>query len=248
MIAVVASELESIIWFDGDAFPVLQPRCLMEQTETGTLFFRDPYRLDAKNPIWAMMNRSEPITGVSMESGMFFVNKSQKWRSLSVTAYMNQRQKIYYQLLFGDKDTFFLSMELMNESYTFVPYPMFLIGKMADEIPRENPVKGDEFRGYIFFQPDMNGRPFCVHLTVGKDRTMSLLENGRRPFSTIMVYDANYGHYHYEYKLWYRTVVVDEGEDNRRYIKTDVALGPFEKRFIVSYKKAKELMSELGKV
>ena len=163
-----------------------------------------------------------------------------------MTAYMNQRQKVYYQLVYGDKDTFFLGFEIMHENYTFTPFPLFLLGLMADEIPGEKAGPDDEYRGFIFLQCDSNGRPFAAHLAVGRRRTLDSLEKGIRPFSTVRIFDGNYGHY--VVRKWYRTFVLDAGEDNRQYIKAEDVLGPFEKRLIASYKEAKEMKNAMDKL
>ena len=188
---------------------------------------------------------STPIRGYSQESGIVYIDKSMNWRSLYVVGYMNNNQPIYYSLLFGDKDTFFLSFGYMKKPYTFVPHSPFLAGKRCGDLsncPLSEERKNQSV-GYSFVQLDMDGRAFCVHLVSGKKRVFSYLEQNKKPFDIVLPIDPNWSHFT---GIGSSSLVVtlDATQTTRiPDISAAYAFGPFEEQLKASFEEAKHVLS-----
>jgi len=236
-----------MIWVDSDAFLLQNLTDIIKQTSTGTLFWHDIWSVHPENPIWQLMGIENPVLGLSQESGVVYIDKEVGWRNLYLSAYMNQRQTMYYSMLWGDKDTFFLSFESTKTPYTFVPWPPFIAGKMGSELAADGGYRSaskEKFYAYSFVQPDMIGRPCYVHLVTGKEFILPYLDQNKKIFSLIRTYDANRAHMiNTGINSVKRTfdIVCDEGEFYGPFWETKEALGPFEDRLAAAYKKAKEI-------
>ena len=238
LMAIVASEFEKVLWVDADAFILRNVSYIASQTLTGTLFWRDTHRTRPDNPIWSLLNVSEPDEGLALESGILYIDKAMKWRVLYTAAYMNQKQHIYYSLLHGDKDTFRMACIAAKEECSLIPYGLLLLGKTTEEFRRDvrtRRVPEGGFKGYIFLQPDVDGRPVCVHLSVGGKKfalPMFKREN-KRAFTYIRSYDPNRAHLAPIGSV--REVVVDEGPFYGPLYNSTVALGQFEETLGLVY-------------
>ena len=247
--SIVASEFEKVLWIDADAFILRNFSYIANETTSGTLFWHDAHKTHPDNPIWKLMNMTEPYNGLAQESGILYVDKALEWRMLHVAAYMNQKQNVYYSLLFGDKDTFFLSCLALHENCTFVPYGLLLLGKSTDELRNDmnsQYLRRNRFRGYAFLQPDMDGRPLCVHLSYGGKKVgIPFLKRGKRLFSYIRSYNPNTAHLAPIKAL--RDVVVDEGDYYAPLYDTKRALGSFEEDLLQALKEGARLIKEVRK-
>jgi len=249
MMAILGSEFEKLIWVDSDAFLLQNATKIMAQTETGTLFWHDIWSVAPDNPIWSIM-RIEPIHGLSQESGVVYIDKAVNWLPLYLSAYMNQRQRLFYSLLWGDKDTFFISCAGLKKPYTFVPWGPYPVGKMGNEmvgyVPQSDSNK-KKFYGFSFVQLDMEGKPAYVHLVTGKDFILPSLDKGDKLFTTIRAWDPNTAHMiNNGIDAIKRTfdIVVDSGSFYGPLWDTNEVLGPFEERLTNSYRKALEITKE----
>ena len=97
--SIISSRYEKIFWVDSDAFILQNVTKIMKQSKTGTMFWHDIWRIDEDNPLWEMLDMKEAERGFSQESGILFIDKSIAWKGLYVSAYMNQKQPLYYSLL-----------------------------------------------------------------------------------------------------------------------------------------------------
>jgi len=241
--AIVASEFEKVIWIDSDAFLVQNISSFIRQaSKSSAIFWHDIWAIHEKNPVWGLLNRTKAIRGPSQESGIVFINKATSWRGLYTTAYMNQKQPMYYSLVWGDKDTFFLGYEAMNERYSFIPYSPLLIGKSESQLkPTHQHGLQTKFIGYSFVQLDMNGRPLCVHLVSGKKFITPFLKKGERLFTLIRSFDPNTAHIAPVGDGMY-DITIDEGSFYGPLWDTDQALGQFEEHLIQSYQDAVKMI------
>ena len=248
MMAIVGSEFEKMIWVDSDAFLLQNATNLIKQTKTGTLFWHDIWGVDQKNPIWTILNIEKPVVGFSQESGVVYIDKTKNWLPLYIAAYMNQHQRLFYSLLWGDKDTFFISFEALKMPYTFVPYAPQLIGKMGNEMVGDvlqTKKNKNKFYGYSFVQVDTNGRPAYVHFVSGKDLVLSYLNKNKTLFTMIRTWDPNGAHVDYngiDPTKKSVDIEIDSGDFYGPLLDANDALGPFVTRLRESYEKAQQII------
>ena len=248
--AIVASQYQKLFWVDSDSFLLQNVSSLMKRSTDGTLFWHDIWRIHERNPVWDLLNMTTPIRGFSQESGILYIDKEITWRPLYVAAYMNQKQPLYYSLFWGDKETFFLSFELMKQNYTFVPHAPFMVGKYGNDIGLgikipEN--RYDDFFGYSFVQLDIDGRALCVHLVSGKSFVLRYLRQGKRLFTVLRPYDPNRSHMDRNgFKNKTFDVKLDSMPAKMPLMASEYVLGPFEDRFKYAYLEAERLTKELS--
>lgn len=120
--ALMHSRFREVLFLDADNVPVKDPGCLFERPEfqqTGALFWPDIVRLSRSNPIWAISGL--PChEGASLESGQMVLDKSRCWRALSLAHWMNQHSEAFYEILYGDKDTFLIAWLLLGQPFHLV--------------------------------------------------------------------------------------------------------------------------------
>ena len=106
--AIIHSPYKEVLALDADNLPVVDPEYLFddaEYRETGAIFWPDISRTGKNRIIWDVMAvpyRDEP----EFESGQIVVNKEICWAPLQLTMWMNQHSAFFYELIWGDKDTF----------------------------------------------------------------------------------------------------------------------------------------------
>ena len=239
--AIVGSEFDRILWVDSDAYMLRNFSYISSLTNTGTLFWHDVHKTSYDNPIWRVCNIT-PIQFLAQESGLVYYQKSMRWRSLYVAAYMNQKQNIYYAMLWGDKDTFHLACAAMGEPYTFVPYGSFMVGKTTEELRQDLGISlpAGEARGYLFCQPDTEGRALFVH---GKAKVDTYAREGKKLFSVVISYDGNTEHVEWSGELRY--AVKNEGGKGGTYHDSNVALGDYEKHFTQAFLEGERFYNEI---
>ena len=239
--AIVASEFEKVLWVDSDAFLFRNFSYIQSQVSNGAMFWHDHTRLDSRNPIWGLINSTHASDTLAQESGVVYIDKSTKWRALYVVAEMNRNLAMYYSMVWGDKDTFFFGFEAMNETYTFVPYGCFLLGKSTAELRADLDGKNlpGSHRGYVFLQPDMEGRALFMH---GKQFIVQFLEEEKRLFTVAIAYDANNAHI--GPLDYFRGVIFDSNERYDTIFDSRKATGNFEEEFIAAFHEATEFVEE----
>ena len=144
--ALASSAFARVLWVDGDAFVLRDPRAVLP-ADAAVVLWRDISAVDPRNPVWALLNAT-PARAFGGESGLVLVDKGVAGaaRALQLAAYMNQHQNAFYRLVYGDKDTFALACRALAVPHTVVPYLPTAVGRRS------------------FLQAAPDGTPLFVHL------------------------------------------------------------------------------------
>jgi hypothetical protein len=73
-----------------------------------------------------------------MESGVVVINKKDHFVGLLAICKLNdlyERKQVTYQKTWGDKETFWIALEMVQERYSFIRYGGGVIGNVGDAIP-----------------------------------------------------------------------------------------------------------------
>jgi len=188
-LVMIGSSFQHMIWMDGDVMFVKDPRILIDHPDikkSGMALWRDIACIHINNPIWRVMN-AEPRKGMGGESGVVYINKALHWKSLYLAAFMNQNQHVFYRLVYGDKDTFFLAAERLKNPYHMMPYAPIAMG-VKDRL-------------YAFIQASPYGDPLFIHLPgFAKDDFAELVNDDKAPLTKILNYDPERSHLDYKGK------------------------------------------------
>jgi hypothetical protein len=120
--AMMHSRFREVLFLDADNVPVKDPSCLFDRSEfreTGAVFWPDIVRLARTNAIWAASGLPY-FEGASLESGQMLLDKSRCWRALSLAHWINQHSDEFYEILYGDKDTFLIAWLLLGQPFHLV--------------------------------------------------------------------------------------------------------------------------------
>lgn len=149
--AVVHSRFREVFLLDADNVALIDPARLFDLPQyaaTGTVFWPDIVNLRADNPVWDVCGvpyRDTP----SVESGQLLLDKQRCWAALQLTLHMNLHSDFFYQLLYGDKDTFLIAWLRLGQPYA-----------MPEQLPM--------LRHAILHQHDFQGRVIFQHRNTGK--------------------------------------------------------------------------------
>lgn len=129
-LSVLHSKFDQVLYLDSDSVPVHDPTYLFDDPifqDLGSLFWTDRYR-GSGSPFptvrpraWEFANvpfRDEP----EFESGQFLCDRNRCARELFLTCHFNELAEIYYQFVYGDKDTFRLAWHRLGRPFATVPY------------------------------------------------------------------------------------------------------------------------------
>ncbi|WP_337660506.1 hypothetical protein [Anderseniella sp. Alg231-50] len=147
-LALKHSSFEEVILLDADQVPLGNPAAILdwrEYAETGAVFWPDIVHIAAENPVWQLLGLT-PVQVQSWESGQLCINKKLHWRAVNLVLAINERAETFYQLVYGDKDTFLLAWQLTKSSFSLVPHP---------------PFQGQKY----LVQRDFSGKPLFQHRT-----------------------------------------------------------------------------------
>lgn len=184
--SIFRSKFKEVLWIDSDNVPIRDPSFLFEDgeyQEKGSLFWRDVSGADrAKfwhqtSPVWSIFN--VPFNDAEeFDAGQLLINKEKCWQELALTLHFNQNKDLYWQYVYGDKDTFRLAWQqiahkrtgktrqvnyledMKTVPYGFMPYGPFHIGP-------PNPW-GKWGGGSVMQQRDRAGEPLFNHRTIFK--------------------------------------------------------------------------------
>lgn len=143
--AILMSSFREVIFIDADALFLQNPEILFHSsgyTETGALFFKDRNLLPENRRGWLKSFLPKPIShhvkknrmwtgesGHMQDSGVVVVDKWKHFVALLLTTRLNgpdrdgnksQGKKGVYEMVYGDKETFWLSWELADDlDYAF---------------------------------------------------------------------------------------------------------------------------------
>ena len=126
--AVLHSRFEEVLLLDADQVPVRDPAELFDwpqYKEADALFWPDIIDLVPDNPVWRLCGL-EPRHCPSLESGQAVIAKQRYWRALNLVVFLNEHADTFYQLVYGDKDTFLVGGLLANATFSVVPYRPFI--------------------------------------------------------------------------------------------------------------------------
>ena len=151
--ALMRSRFAEVLLLDSDQVPLTDPAALFDWPEyasTGAVFWPDIMDLRAENPVWALFGMPPERTR-SFESGQALVDKRRHWRAMQITLYLNEEADTFYNLVYGDKDTFLLGWRLAGA-------PFHLMSHM--------PLRTE----FGMVQRDRDGAPLFQHRTSRKWR------------------------------------------------------------------------------
>ncbi|KAF9969642.1 hypothetical protein BGZ73_007930 [Actinomortierella ambigua] len=150
--AILLSSFDEVLSMDADATFFEDPRVLFEDAayqETGTLYFYDRTlfagidgpREWMRSFLPTMSNhpaktRWFQLTGAhEQESGVVMIDKRMHYSGLLAICKMNdrrEREHVTYRQSWGDKETFWIGMEMVQEPYAFTPFYGGVIGDFGD--------------------------------------------------------------------------------------------------------------------
>ncbi len=120
--ALMHSDFEEILLLDADNMPTKDPAFLFETPEyreTGAIFWPDIVRLKANNPIWKLAALTSDA-GPSFETGQVCIDKRRQWRPLVLTNWINQNHRAFDEMLYGDKDAFYVAWRMLERPFHLV--------------------------------------------------------------------------------------------------------------------------------
>lgn len=136
--AMMNCRFREVLLIDADNAPVRDPTFLFEAPQyklAGALFWPDVVRIGRDNPIWSLTGL-EPWRGSSLESGQIVIDKSRCWPAISLTHWMNQNAAAFYDIIWGDKDTFLIAWLALEAPFHLIPHaPDQLEGVLCQKDP-----------------------------------------------------------------------------------------------------------------
>ncbi|KAI8895740.1 mannosyltransferase putative-domain-containing protein [Globomyces pollinis-pini] len=137
--AVLASSFEKVLMMDSDVIFLQSPQTLFDSklfTTKGALFFHDRtlYSQGPSTLNWMYSLMPKPPSEYSgslrtfrkqtkheQESGVVLIDKRERFHGILATCLLNAGgiRRYTYDRVFGDKETFWLGMEMAQEEYTF---------------------------------------------------------------------------------------------------------------------------------
>jgi hypothetical protein len=127
--SLLHSEFREVIYLDADSFPVRNPEYMFDHPvykETGAVFWPDIGMTAKDNPIWEDMGvpyRLEP----EFESGQMLIDTVRHREPLELALQMNIEAEKYYQMIWGDKDTFRFAFHKYGRPFAMIPHPLQLL-------------------------------------------------------------------------------------------------------------------------
>ncbi|KAF9093647.1 hypothetical protein BGX29_009860 [Mortierella sp. GBA35] len=167
--AMLVSSFSEVILMDSDVYYMEDPAVMFEDKgykQTGTMYFYDRvlfpgYQGEKKK--WmesflpTMSNHPAKTRWFhnkgdhEMESGVVVFNKRQHFVGLLAICKLNdfhEREQITYIKTWGDKESFWIAMEMVQERYSFIRYYGGVIGDVGDAIPYTEVLPKEELDRY----------------------------------------------------------------------------------------------------
>lgn len=151
--ALLVAPYSEVILMDADVVLMKNPETLLRDPgylEHHAIFFRDRtlFDKDWKKTLWLDENLPAPlsdsvketrmyrqVSGHEQESGIVIMNKNERLFSLLAACKMNgqiERDRVIYKEFYGDKETFWIGVEMAGESYTTLWPRAGVIGSTFD--------------------------------------------------------------------------------------------------------------------
>lgn len=178
--SVLASRFEQVILVDCDSVFLQDPEALFQQPpyiDTGVHFFHDrllwQHKFQQRHDWWrdqikepsATLNKSLVWTeeyAEECDSGVIVLDKSRvdvfmgllhtSWQSM-----YDVRSEVTYRLMFGDKESWWLGMELTGCNYGFEEHYGSIVG-WESLVPDENGVPTSQLCSFVIAHVDVHGR------------------------------------------------------------------------------------------
>ncbi|KAG0291854.1 hypothetical protein BGZ98_002829, partial [Dissophora globulifera] len=168
--AMLISRFSEVVLMDSDAYFLDDPNVLFDDDgykETGTVFFYDRTLFPGagagkknwlKSFLPTMSNHPAKTRWFGlkgdheMESGVVVIDKQRHFLGLLAICKMNdyfERTQITYKQVWGDKETFWIALEMIQESYSFIRFRGGVIGNVGDAIPYKEVLPQDEVDRYL---------------------------------------------------------------------------------------------------
>jgi hypothetical protein len=137
--AVLASRYEQVLLMDSDVLFLEKPSILFNNKyfiQTGTLFFYDRPNIPDKTIKWIKTfssNNNEPLPIRTQEAGVVLIDKSRVFKGLLSICKLNdhhEREQFTYKYVYGDKDTWWLGLHIIQMPYSFIPTMTASIGQV----------------------------------------------------------------------------------------------------------------------
>lgn len=168
--ALMQSKFEHILLLDSDNIPIKDIKFLFEcpeYIENGNLFWSDyKYKknigmftlcLPLGVDIFSKLKIKSPFdNNINLtDSGQILINKKKMWKGICLSYYLNYNKKIYYKMVYGDKDLYYIAFQLLNLPYKQCIYYPDAIGynNKITTMVNKNPI---------------NNTPLFLHLTMNK--------------------------------------------------------------------------------
>lgn len=123
--AIIHSKFNEVLFLDADSFPTRDPAPLFEAQpyrEHGAVFWPDVRAMGPDHVIWDIMNvpfRWER----EFETGQMLIDKRRCWETLHFALWMNQQASDFYNLIWGDKDTFRFAWHKFGRPFAMIQHP-----------------------------------------------------------------------------------------------------------------------------
>ncbi|KAF8985039.1 hypothetical protein BGZ46_006171 [Entomortierella lignicola] len=168
--ALLISSFSEAILMDSDAYFLSPPEVLFDDDgykETGTVFFYDRSLFPGAGgdkKIWmesflpTMSNHPSKTQWFNskgdheMESGVVVLDKRRHFLGLLAICKLNdyyERKQVTYVKTWGDKESFWIAMEMIQEPYSFIRYRGGAIGNVGDAIPYNDELPQEEIDRYL---------------------------------------------------------------------------------------------------
>ncbi len=117
--AILYSRFQQVLLLDADNVPVRDPEYLFETLQfrrRGAVFWPDYWPLKRESTAWNLFD--VPFRkGPEFETGQVLVNKAVCWRPLNLSLWYNQHHELFYQHVYGDKQTFQMAFLKLKSAY-----------------------------------------------------------------------------------------------------------------------------------
>ncbi|KAF8927368.1 mannosyltransferase putative-domain-containing protein [Dissophora ornata] len=230
--AMLVSRFNEVVLMDSDASFLEDPEVMFEDDgykEVGTVYFYDRTLfpgISANKIEWmksflpTMSNHPAKTrwfqlkSDHEMESGVVVLDKRRHFLGLMAICKINdyyEREQVTYQKTWGDKESFWIGLEMIQERYSFVRYGGGVIGNVGDAIPYKELLPEDEINRYL------NGETLTATNPINPG-------NGQQVHRDSANMDRVCGNLaHFDYKgdpLWWNSGVVrDKYTFNSPYLK-----------------------------
>lgn len=124
--AIIHSPFREVIFLDADNIPLIDVEEMFgweAYQKYGAVFWPDYGRLCESRSIWKLLGikyKDEP----EFESGQILVDKRRCWDELNLTMCLNENSDVYYQHVWGDKETYHMAWHYLEVPYAMPPYPI----------------------------------------------------------------------------------------------------------------------------